>query len=42
MHRRLAVVDDAGNGVTGDNDDDNNFDDGTDFAVVAMVLLPLS
>ena len=40
MRRRLAVVDDDGDGVTG-NDDYNDFDDATDFAVVAMALLPL-
>ena len=39
MHRHLAVVDDDGDGVTG-NDNDDNFDDATDFAVVAMALLP--
>jgi hypothetical protein len=42
MRRHLADVDNDGNDVTGDDDDDNNFDDGTDFAVVAMALLPLS
>ena len=41
MCRRLAAVDDDGDGVTGDNDD-NYFDDATNFAVVAMVLLPSS
>ena len=41
MHRRLAVVDDDGKGVTGDNDD-NYFDDAMDFTVVAMALLPSS
>jgi hypothetical protein len=41
MRRRLAVVDDDGDGMTGDNDD-NYFDDATDFAVVAMALLPSS
>ena len=41
MRRHLAVVDDDGDGVTGDNDDDY-FDDATDFAVVAMALLPSS
>ncbi len=40
MPRRLAVVDDDGDGMMG-NDDDDNFDDATDFfAVVAMALLP--
>jgi hypothetical protein len=37
--RRLAVVDDDGDGVTGDNDYDD-FDDATDFTVAAMALLP--
>jgi hypothetical protein len=41
MRRRLAVVNDDGNGVTGNNDDDY-FNDATDFAVVAMALLPSS
>jgi hypothetical protein len=41
MRRRLAVVDDDGKGVTGD-DDYHDFDDATDFANVAMALLPLS
>ena len=41
MRRRLAVVNDDGDGVTGDNDDDY-FDAATDFAVVAMALLPSS
>jgi hypothetical protein len=41
MRRRLAVVDNDGDGVTGDNDDDY-FDDATDFAVIAMALLPSS
>jgi hypothetical protein len=41
MRRRLAIVDDDGNGVKGDNDYDD-FDDATDFAVVAMALLPSS
>jgi hypothetical protein len=41
MRRRLAVVDDDGDGVMGDNDD-NYFDDATDFAVVVMALLPSS
>ena len=36
MRRRLAVVDDDGDGVTGDNNYDD-FDNATDFAVVAMV-----
>ena len=40
MHRCLAIVDDDGNGVTGD--DNNDFDDATDFAIVAMVFLPSS
>ena len=35
MRRRLSVVDDDGDGVTGDNDYDD-FDDAADFAVVAM------
>jgi hypothetical protein len=39
MRRCLAVVDDDGDGVTGDDDYDD-FDDATDFAVVAMALLP--
>ena len=38
MRRRLAVVNDDGNGVTGDNYDD--FDNATDFAVVAMACCP--
>jgi hypothetical protein len=41
MRRRLAVVDDDGDGMTGDNDYDD-FDDVTDLAVVAMALLPSS
>ncbi len=41
MRRRLAVVDDDGDGVTGDNSDDD-FDNATDFAAVAMASLPLS
>ena len=41
MRRRLAVVDDDGDGVMGDNGD-NYFDDATDFAVVVMALLPSS
>ena len=41
MRRCLAVVDDDGNGVTGDNDDDY-FDDVSDFTVIAMALLPSS
>ena len=40
MHRRLAIVDDDGDGVTGDVDY-NDVDDATDFAVVAMASLPL-
>ena len=40
MHRHLAVVDNDGNNVTRNNDN-VNFDNATDFAVVAMVLLPL-
>jgi hypothetical protein len=39
IHRRLAVVDDDGDGVMG-NDNDDNFDDATDFAIVMMALLP--
>ena len=39
--RRLFVVDDYGDGVMGNNDYDD-FDDATDFAVVAMALLPSS
>jgi len=39
MRRRLVVVDDDGDGVTGKNDYDD-FEDATDFAVVAMALLP--
>jgi hypothetical protein len=39
IRMRLAVVDDDGNGVTGNNDYDD-FDNATDFAVVAMALLP--
>jgi hypothetical protein len=35
MRRRLAVVDNDGDGVTGDNNYDD-FDNATDFAVVAM------
>jgi hypothetical protein len=43
MRRRLAVVDNDGDGVTGDNDD-NYFDDATDFhcrhdGVVALVTM---
>ena len=38
MRRRLALVDDDGDGMTGDGDY-NDFDDATDFAIVAMVLL---
>ena len=41
MCRRLAIVDDDGDGMTGDEDYDD-FDDATDFAVVAMALLPSS
>ncbi len=41
MRRRLAVVNDDGDGVTGDNDY-NYFDDTTDFAIVTMALLPSS
>jgi hypothetical protein len=41
MRRRLDVVDDDGDGVTGDDDYDD-FEDATDFAVVAMALLPSS
>ena len=41
MRRRLVVVDDYGDGVMGNNDYDD-FDDATDFAVVAMALLPSS
>ena len=41
MRRRLVVVDDDVDGVTGDNDY-NDFDDATDFAVVTMALLPSS
>ena len=41
MRRRLAVVDNDGDGMTGDSDYDD-FDDATDFAVVAMALLPSS
>ena len=40
MRMRLAVVNDDGDGVTGDNYDD--FDDATDFAIVVMALLPSS
>ena len=40
MRRHLAKVDNDGDGVTGDNDNDD-FDDATDFAVVTMALLPL-
>ncbi len=40
MNRCLAIVDNDGNGVTGN--DDNDFDDATDFAIVAMALLPSS
>jgi len=36
MRRRLVVVDDDGDGVTGDNDYDD-FDDATDFAVVVIL-----
>jgi hypothetical protein len=39
MRRHLAKVDNDGDGVTGDNDNDD-FDDATDFAVVTMALLP--
>ncbi len=39
MRKRLAVVDDDGNGVTGDDNNDD-FDDAKDFAVVTMALLP--
>ena len=38
MHRCLAVVDDDGNGVMGDDDYDD-FNDATDFTVVLMALL---
>jgi hypothetical protein len=41
MRRRLAIVDDDGEGMTGDSNYDD-FDDATDFAVVAMALLPSS
>ena len=41
MHRRLAVVHNNGNGVSGDDNDDN-FDDVMDFATIAMALLPSS
>jgi hypothetical protein len=41
MRRRLVVVDDDGDGVMGNNDYDD-FDDATYFAVVAMALLPSS
>jgi hypothetical protein len=41
MRRRLAVVDDDGGGVTGDDNDDD-FDNATDFAIVAMALLTSS
>jgi hypothetical protein len=41
MCRRLAVVDNDGDGVTGDNNDDY-FDDATDFTIVTMALLPSS
>ena len=37
--RRLAIVKDDGDGVTGD-DNYNNFDDATDFAIIMMTLLP--
>jgi hypothetical protein len=37
--RRLAIVKDDGDGVTGD-DDYNDFDDATDFAIIVMALLP--
>jgi hypothetical protein len=40
MRRHLAVVDNDGNGVTG-NDNDDDFDNAADFAVIAMALLPL-
>ncbi len=39
MCKHLAVVNNDGKGVTG-NDNDDDFDDTTDFAVIAMVLLP--
>ena len=39
MRRCRAVVDDDGDGVTGDDDYDD-FNNATDFAVVAMALLP--
>ena len=39
MQRRLAVVDDDGNGMTGDDNYDD-FDDATDFAIIATALLP--
>ena len=38
MHMRLSVVDDDGDGVTGDDDDE--FDNTTDFAIIVMALLP--
>jgi hypothetical protein len=38
MRMRLAVVDNDGDGVTGNNNYDD--DNATDFAVVAMALLP--
>jgi hypothetical protein len=41
MRRHLAVVDDDGDGMTGNGDYDDS-DDATDFAVVAMALLPSS
>ena len=41
MRMRLAVVDDDGDGVMGNNNYDD-FDNATDFAVVAMALLPSS
>jgi hypothetical protein len=39
MRRRLALVDDDGDSMTGDGDY-NDFDDATDFTVIVMVLLP--
>jgi hypothetical protein len=39
MLRHLVIVYDDGDGVTG-NDDDDNFNNALDFAVVTMVLLP--
>jgi hypothetical protein len=41
MRRSLAVVDEDGDGVTGDDDDDD-FNDAMDFDIVPMALLPLS